>query len=609
MNLLLDVRLRSYWKTILVAAVAGSLFVPVFAHNGEHASVHDTVAGIAERLKHDISEQDLKALTPYRVEQFLTEEEKHVLGTQHIRFNVNVPVVVSIFRDRSLNSEPFWIRENDFKLSGLTFDTGQVQFDVWQKSFPTGEIGLGICSLAGGGTHYLPVLSPQNAAERIEVSDLYPATLRSEVFAPGVKPYVDEDYTLSSVPDEFRDHLLIRCEYASRDDAKLVNLFRWTNYPASKLADQIVLTWSDDPKTTQTIQWRTSLETTDGFVAYQKMATMNQFQPRSPRKIKAVNTRLDTPNIINEPSVYRHVATLTELEPATQYVYSVGDGSAEGWSVLSEFTTAPEGERPFSFIYMGDAQNGLDRWGTLVHNAFRDRPDAAFYIMAGDLVNRGNERDDWDSFFFNAEGIYDRRQLVPAIGNHENQGGDPWLYLDLFTLPLNGPEKVQEERAYSFEYSNTLFVVLDTNIDPESQDQWLEKTLSESDATWKIAVFHHPAYSSAPRRDNINIRKHWIPIFDRHHVDLALQGHDHGYLRTFPMHGNKVQETPEDGTIYIVSVSGTKMYDQVDREYKEFGMTKVATYQVLDIQISGDRLVYRAFDIDGDRRDEFIIEK
>ena len=48
---------------------------------------------------------------------------------------------------------------------------------------------------------------------------------------------------------------------------------------------------------------------------------------------------------------------------------------------------------------MGDAQNGLYRWGTLLKNAFRDRPDAAFYIMAGDLVNRGADRADWDRFF------------------------------------------------------------------------------------------------------------------------------------------------------------------------------------------------------------------
>ena len=38
-------------------------------------------------------------------------------------------------------------------------------------------------------------------------------------------------------------------------------------------------------------------------------------------------------------------------------------------------------------------------------------------------------------------------------------------------------------------------------------------------------------------------------------------------------------------------------------------MTNVSTYQVLDIQVSGDRLVYRAYDIDGRLRDELVIEK
>ena len=38
-------------------------------------------------------------------------------------------------------------------------------------------------------------------------------------------------------------------------------------------------------------------------------------------------------------------------------------------------------------------------------------------------------------------------------------------------------------------------------------------------------------------------------------------------------------------------------------------MTNTATYQVLDIQISGDRLVYRAYDTDGNLKDELVIEK
>jgi 3',5'-cyclic AMP phosphodiesterase CpdA len=137
----------------------------------------------------------------------------------------------------------------------------------------------------------------------------------------------------------------------------------------------------------------------------------------------------------------------------------------------------------------------------------------------------------------------------------------------------------------------------------------LEQQLANTKAKWKFVAYHHPAYSSAPKRDNKALREAWGPLFDKYRVDLALQGHDHAYLRTYPMKDNKRVASPKEGTVYIVSVSGTKGYKQDPRDYTEFGMTNVATYQVLDIQISGDRLVYRAYDIDGRLRDELVIEK
>ena len=90
---------------------------------------------------------------------------------------------------------------------------------------------------------------------------------------------------------------------------------------------------------------------------------------------------------------------------------------------------------------------------------------------------------------------------------------------------------------------------------------------------------------------------------------MALQGHDHAYLRTYPIKEQKKVASTVEGTVYIVSVSGTKFYEQDPREYIEFGMTNVSTFQVLDIQISGNRLVYRSYDADGKLRDNLIIEK
>jgi len=579
------------------------------AHVGPHPSVHDTVAGIVERMRRELSPQELRAWTVAIAEQFLTPKEREILGTEHISFRVNVPVTVSILRDTKLGAEPFWLKERGFKIDGLLLTEGKLQFDVWQRDFDAGWIGLGIHSLSGGGNHYLATVKPKNPADKLEVTELYPGHLRLDQFKAGVKPYVDRDEKVSSVPAELEGQTLVRPDTESEDDARLINVFRWTEHPSSDWPDQVALTWSDDPKTTQAIQWRTSTKVKTGVVAFQKKSAFNRFQQGSTKRVKAETIRLDTITVVNDPVIHRHTAVLNGLEPGTTYVYSVGDGSKEGWTELAEFTTAPKGTKPFSFIYMGDAQNGLDRWGSLVHNAFRDRPDAAFYVMAGDLVNRGAERDDWDSLFYNAEGIYNRRQLVPVIGNHECQGGKPTLYLKEFALPHNGPPNVEPERAYAFEYSNAQFVILDSNLDPAGQAQWLDEQLSRSKAVWKFVVYHHPAYSSGGNRDNRELREIWTPIFDKYHVDLALQGHDHAYLRTYPMKGQQRVKSTKQGTVYIISVSGTKMYSQDKHDYTEFGITNVATYQVLDIQISGNRLVYRAYDIDGKLRDELVIEK
>ena len=582
---------------------------PLLAHVGQHPSVHDTVAGIIARMKRELGAEELRNLTVPKVEQFLTPKEREILGTEHISFRVNVPVHVSILHDARLGDEPFWLRERGFQKTAISLKEGKVTFDVWEKHFDAGWVGLGIHSLTGSGDHYFILLAPKNHGDKVEVSDLYPGQLRLAEFRAGVEPYVDQATVLKSIPAELEGQILIRTDSDREEDACLVNVFRVTDYPATDRPDQLVLTWSDDPRTTQAIQWRTSTKVKNGHVLYQKKSEANRFKPGKPKRVPAETTKLETPNLLNDPVIHRHTAVLRGLEPGTTYVYSVGDGTETGGTELAEFTTAPGGVQPFSFVYMGDAQNGLDHWGTLVHNAFRSRPDAAFYVMAGDLVNRGAERDDWDSLFHNAAGIYDRRTLVPAIGNHECQGGKPELYLKQFALPHNGPGGMEPKRAYSFEYANALFVILDSNLDPATQTSWLEEKLSHTKAVWKFVVYHHPAYSSGGNRDNLEVRAAWTPLFDKYHVDMALQGHDHAYLRTYPLKNHQRVADPKSGTVYIISVSGTKAYPQAAHDYTEFGMTNVATYQVLDIQISGNRLVYRAYDIDGRLRDELVIVK
>ncbi|RME92742.1 MAG: metallophosphoesterase family protein [Verrucomicrobia bacterium] len=592
------------WGLLLAGALT------VWGHDGVHPSASDAAASAALRLSRQWPAAARTKADETALAARLTPQERVALGAHHVRFTVNVPVEVAVVREVSSRGAPFWLTAGGFRRMPGTWRIGSDVFEVWLRQFPAGEIGLGVNGLTETDHHYFVLVRPLTPAPPLMVTDLYPGQLRVEPLQPGSQPWVDEETTLGVIPPLFQGWTLIRTRNELRNLAWLTRKVRTTPFPAGLQPDQIVLTWSLDPATSMTIQWRTAAAVTNGVVVFHRKPPPGEpVRPEDMLRVEALSQLLVDPGLSNDPAVYRHTAELRDLLPDTTYVYRVGDGRPGGWSAPMEFTTGPAGPADFSFVYMGDAQNGLDVWGRLVQGAARRHPDVAFYLMAGDLVNRGNERDDWDAFFRYSGGVFARRPLVPVIGNHECQGGHPTMYLKLFALPTNGPQGLEPGRAYSFRYGNARFVILDSNLRPEDQAAWLEEQLDDPEALWRFVAYHHPAYSSAPKRDNRRLREVWTPIFDRYGVDLALQGHDHAYLRTHPMRAGQPVPDPAQGTTYVVSVSGTKMYDQQPRPYTRVGFTRIPTYQVLDIHIQGNRLTYRAFDAAGRLRDQFVIVK
>ena len=324
---------------------------------------------------------------------------------------------------------------------------------------------------------------------------------------------------------------------------------------------------------------------------------------------------IETPNLLNDPVIRRHRAVVNGLEPDTVYRYSLGDLTSGGWGPWLTVKTGPDSSRGARFLYLGDAQTGLEGWGRLLKAAYRRHPDADFLLLAGDLVDRGNERTNWDHFFLRASGVFDRVPLMPCVGNHEYLDMGPRLYRAFFELPRNGPERTDSDLVYQFECGDTCVAVLDSTLAVFSleaarrQAAWLDATFERTAATWKIVMFHHPVYPSHPWRDTPALREHWVPVFDKHHVDLVLQGHDHAYLRTYPMRGNHRVSGPAEGTVYVIAVSGDKFVDQAHRDYIEAGKRGVSTYQTIDINKVLNQLIYRAWTEDGMKIDEMVIAK
>src|SRR5690606_23482288 len=161
------------------------------------------------------------------------------------------------------------------------------------------------------------------------------------------------------------------------------------------------------------------------------------------------------------------------------------------------------------------------------------------------------------------------------------------------------------------------FISLDSNKEREAQIPWLRKALENNPNRWTVLTFHHPVFSPATDRDNRELREQWKPIFDEFKVDLVLNGHDHTYARTGDIGegvgteniptGYQQAYDPEIGTVYVVSVSGPKMYDITKGEFAKRTAVDTQLYQI--IAIDGDELNYKAYTATGKLYDAFTLEK
>lgn len=383
-------------------------------------------------------------------------------------------------------------------------------------------------------------------------------------------------------------------------------------FTPTPVPDRIVLTWTGDPSRSQAVTWRTSADITQG-IGEIAIAGDGPLFTNQAKKVQAKTVRLEGDL---GPANY-HTVEFEGLNPQTKYAYRVGDG--EVFSEWSHFTTASDWAKPFTFVYVGDAQTDIkSHWSRVICSAFVDAPRAAFVIHAGDLVNRGYRDAEWGQWFY-ATGFLHR--MIPCVatpGNHEYARQDPnsdrkltdhWRAM--FGYPQDGPAGL-EETVYSFDYQGARIISLNSNERREEQAQWLKKVLPRKGARWTVVTFHHPLYASAKGRDNTELRDLWQPIFDEHRVDLVLQGHDHTYARSGLMTHENIAtgvtaRSETAGTVYVVSVSGPKMYNLEQRPFMKRAAEDTQLYQI--IRIDGDQLHYQARTATGRLYDQFTLVK
>lgn len=390
-------------------------------------------------------------------------------------------------------------------------------------------------------------------------------------------------------------------------------------YAPTTIPDRIVLTWTGAPETSQAVTWRTSVDVTRAWAEI-AIASADPGFEASANQVDASSQPLTT----NLSTAHYHTVEFTDLQPETRYAYRVGDG--RNFSEWFHFTTASCEAKPFRFIYFGDAQNNIrSLWSRVVREAHRDAPRAAFLLHAGDLVNKAESDAEWGDWCAAGRWLNGMMPSIAVPGNHEQvkqEDGTRKLshhWRPQFAFPADGPKGL-EETCYTLVHQGVRFVCMNSNERHEEQALWMDKVLSDNEAHWVICSFHHPIYSTGKDRDNAELRALWKPILDKHRVDLVLQGHDHTYGRTGldtpivqpaeaianVMEGVNLADD-QTGTVYVVSVSGPKMYSLQKHLFMKRQAERTQLYQI--IEINGDELHYEARTAIGQPYDAFTLKK
>jgi len=264
----------------------------------------------------------------------------------------------------------------------------------------------------------------------------------------------------------------------------------------------------------------------------------------------------------------------------------------------------------FTFAVLGDTQqfDPNDSNGAMeqaVSNIGKMNPDLV--MTEGDLVSSCDggssckkKYDDWKNVIGS---LYSKTKEI--VGNHDRTGKDAAdkIWQDEFDLPTNGPSGYSE-LAYSFDYKNAHFVVLDSEKPSEhiiNQDQrdWLEKDLANETKDNTFVFFHEPAYPVSSKIDeSLDFKKEdrdalW-GILKNHQVTAVFSGHEH------------IMSRKNIDGIYQFVIGNT---DSFDHDAPKAGMAEYSYrgHHYATVTVKGKEVVVNIYKVDGSQLNSFTL--
>ena len=125
----------------------------------------------------------------------------------------------------------------------------------------------------------------------------------------------------------------------------------------------------------------------------------------------------------------------------------------------------PDTSKQYSFLFLTDPQAAnaasYSVYGNALERAYAVAKNPAFVILGGDMVDRGNNRSQWDMFFDYSVGVFSRIPMMAAPGNHETYDDNDLVTTGPILACLRTVLKAIRKQ-YSFETHNLLFMVMNT---------------------------------------------------------------------------------------------------------------------------------------------------
>ena len=257
----------------------------------------------------------------------------------------------------------------------------------------------------------------------------------------------------------------------------------------------------------------------------------------------------------------------------------------------------PNEDRSIKFAVIGDSGRGDVPQHEVAAQmvAFRKQFDYPFVLMAGDNIYEGpaTAEDYRLKFEEPYKALLDAGvKFFAALGNHD----DP-RQVDYKPFNMEG------HRYHTFTPPVDLITRLDTRVRFFSLDstyldgeqmRWLNQQLEQSNAEWKIALLHHPLYTSgryglAAR----GIRFALESAFLSGGVDVVFSGHEHIYERS------ELQK----GILYFISGGAGSLRAGDAKRSTQIAKSFDTDYHFMLIEISDQGLFFQAIDREGNTVD------